>query len=419
MADELEVIPAEESTSLVPAGDQQITETTPTDVELVADDASDGGEKVIPSQAQIDESFNENLIPVEDLSIKTLRGFLTKHPELQTLDKTNPQFHNWLYGNARRSAALEGYREVFATPESAKDALQAANDMLDLEQDYLQSSNPPAVLQRLYDMALVRDANGQVIGSTGAFEALATQFRNDLFGQIEQHCKQTNNADGVEALNIVKALFGGTAVPARAAGSAEPQDGLTTKERQELDGLRRAQTESGNAAARQYVADLGRSVDGGTLEEGRAIMSDIASKNKLALNDYQKDLIVNDAVKKLAEKAQQDPAYQQTFRQLMRKPRNAETIKEITKHVRQYANRNLVRMVAEGIHQMSGTVISGYTAKQQKLASQRGQANVRSSGPAPSPKTPSMEERLASRQKEFGKRRMSDRDVIDTILAEE
>lgn len=420
MAEELEVIPPASadvgSTSLVPAGAADVAPVIDADI---VDDGKPG--TIVPSAAAPavgDDEINIDLVPIEDLNIKSLRGHFQKHPDFAKLDSTVPAIHNWLYTNARRSALLEDYRSVFATPESAKDALQAANDMLDLEADYLdpQTGSPTRMLERLWQMSLVRDQSGQITGSSGAFEALVSQLRQDMFAQIEQYCKEKNDAYGLEALAHIAGLYSGQAPAKPAAGADNQLPDNVRKDLAELAQRREADKNRGAQDAQQYMRNLSQSMDTAAMDEAKSIMKDISDNNKLALNQFQKDLIVEDAVKRMAKKANDDIAYGNSFRQMLRKGRTAATAKEITKYVREYSHRHLVGIIAKGIEQMTGTVIAAAGIRRDKIAEQRQRGNPQGTGAVSTPTSPSLAERLAQRQSTIGRRRLSDFEVMEEVL---
>ncbi len=360
---------------------------------------------------------------------------LDRHPELKSSLETA----------LARAADLDAFQQVFPSLESARLAAEQAQALAGFDQLYF-STDPLAgqqMLQRLYHNQFLRDPDsGELLldkdtrqpVSTGAYDRLASAYRNILFQTLDRQAREDNDASLAQALQVLRERFEldpapvsfasapsiASPLPAPAAapdpaasplpppagsGAALPPEIQARLTR--LDQLEQQMAASQREQSQAFLADLTKEVTDTVHGDIEQVLS------SAALPAYLKSKVVDDVFTELNRQAAQDAAYQQRMQSLLRAaPHQSDSRARIVAAARAQARARIAPIAQKFLSQAVADLRQEQQQRQARVNEQKKQVEVKSSGAAPPPVRRTDYERVRGAEKSLG-RRLSDREILD------
>lgn len=398
---------AESSSSEPPAGSEPAEPIEGAEpVELQADLAAE------PQADDVARPEDElDLLPSaadEPLTVKALNDKLGKNPEFKTALDKDPGLRNLLYATARQAEQSKQFKEIFQTPAMAKTALELANKHIEFE-NTVSGGKPEQVLDGLYGMTAMRDANGEIDYNqpNPQYAAAITHYREGNLWPHVASLVERIPAEGIrigselvkaedlrDALAIVATALGDKVdlkSPYAGSAASAPKDNKLDPETQgRLDRLDQLEQKDRDASARQaeeYNTSIRTGIGESVTTAAKGYLDNlIKSRPNAAITDYIKSTIIEKAVAEVYELAKNDQAYKAHINFLFKSSKkDEEGRKKIVAEATKYAKERLPRVIANHISQASKGVIAGQQQKLDKITKQKERTEVQGNGGVASP----------------------------------
>lgn len=409
-ASDLDILNAPEATASVESSAPEV-------VPVVEPEANADGSPqtpVTPAAEPEEEEFPS--APAEALTVRALNEHLAKNPAIQAAVNSNPAFKNLLYSTARLAGTAKDFKGVFQTVDTAKTALQLAQQFNDFQTKFNDPKGGGAALEHLAfaknpDGSPKLNAQGQPEISP-AYLSLVKSYRTELWG----YASQSTDPKVQEAVATLAQFMG----DAKASASATAQDPAAVADPAvEADRARLREYEARDEAQQgealqQFNTSIVTGIETAISADVTKVLDNLTSVGNIALSDYMKNVLKEKILGEINDRASKDTAYRAHSKFIYdSSPRSAEGAQKSIGAARAYAKNLLVEVVRKHLTEISQPVLNTQTEKTQKVQAQVSQPNPRGAGGVAPPSRPDPAAKVREYMQAHGGRRPSDRELLD------
>jgi hypothetical protein len=296
--------------------------------------------------------------------------------------------------------------------------------------------------------SFVYDADGKPVidpstnqpQTDGSYQRIAEFWQEQFLGDVTAHAarlKETNHeaaqADGEElaaAIEVInRVLYGGKGPQASRAAKAAPSDdkdleGLSPALRQEVLDARAARASAGTED-KSSLAAFETKVNGAvtTARDGyiNTLLDNLVQRNpKIVMTDFMRKSIVRNVNEALTEKLSKDVAHRAAFKQYIKSvPRNDKGLATVVSSDKAMLRELAPRLLRSAFEEATSTVVKTAAAKTDKINAGLKNKNLPTTGgakPSAVNRDEKVEKALADKVAANNGKRLSDKDVMDTVL---
>ncbi|HXR96992.1 MAG TPA: hypothetical protein VN709_04030 [Terriglobales bacterium] len=358
------------------------------------------------------------------LGTAALSKLLKDNPALQQAADASPRVKAQLYQMARRSQELNQYQELLPSVTRAREAVQAATQLQNLDKAYFGDS-PQQFWNSLFQAQTQPDPVTGQARSSGAYERNVQYLQRSFLDHMEQQAQRDKNNDLTGAVRSLRDALGWSPAqsspaleghgPVEAAPGAAHNNQLPAHIRQkleqadtnarELEQLRLRRSEDEQRQANHFMGETAAEVAG----ELRGFVNGLLGTAKLS--DYDKQNIARDFLEAVSGLAAQDKVHNAAIEEILRAGgHTAATRAKVVARSKAWARQN-GRDILEPILARAGAGLKQRQA-QREAAQTRGRSEPAAAGAPASPRAPSARDLVRSAETRLG-RRLTDREILE------
>lgn len=377
---------------------------------------------------------------VEPVRVAQMREAIEADPAIKAALEANPKLRNMVYANARRAETLTKFQEHIKTPELARMAKEAAEDLGTYESEYLggKPEGFDSVLDKMYRAQckrddqgnFLKDADGNLV-SSGKYEAFLQNYRTQHFwpglqeyvsndrGKQVLEAAELEGDDVLHAVGVLKKFLGDPdgGTPVKTAATQPNNEKYANysaddrKKLEEYDRLKLQEANKGQEAGKQYSKDVTTEISTSV----KGFLGKRVEKLAPALSEAVRKRIIDDAYSEIDQIAKADKLYRSAANTFF-KDRSADGRKKVTAHAMEYAQEIAGPIVQRLVKEFAQPAIQSSTERAAKIEKQAEKTEPKSAGGVNEPSRQDDDAAIREADKlsrKLNGRGLNDREILD------